>query len=188
MLDNAIATIEIASLAAVCSVRKSEEEKSKTHTIYDYYGPEGWAAPKTFGRESYKNKWGVKGGWYQNEDYEDDQKLKYFHTLSQNGGKMPEEGVGKQDLSFLIETLAANFRAQSNKLRGRSAEVHRMHNPEAPKLQCNNSPYAIIRMKNVTKRLRLYNPNGASSPELGDMTLDVHFASPTEKNVRYKVF
>ena len=184
LLDNAIATIEIASLAAVCSVRKSEEEKSRNHTIYDYYGPEGWAAPKSFGRESYKNKWGVKGGWYQNEDYEDDQKLKYFHTLSQNGGKMPEEGVGKQDLTLLIEKLAANFRAQSRQLRGRKTKVYIEQSRETPRLKCNNNPYAIIRMKNTDEAIKAVRSlNGVTSPELGGTTLDVHFASPTEKKM-----
>ena len=38
-------------------------------------------------------------------------------------------------------------------------------------------------MKNVDEAIKaVQSLNGASSPELGGMTLDVHFASPTEKN------
>ena len=37
-------------------------------------------------------------------------------------------------------------------------------------------------MKNVDEAIKaVQSLNGASSPELGGMTLDVHFASPTEK-------
>ena len=103
LLDNPFAASEIAALAAVCSVKQSMEDKLKEHTIYDYYGPEGWAAPKTFGKMTYKNKWGVKGGWYQNEKVEDEQKIAYFHTVSQNGGKMPDEGIFLETFESLLK-------------------------------------------------------------------------------------
>ena len=197
LLDNPFAASEIAALAAVCSVKQSMEDKLKEHTIYDYYGPEGWAAPKTFGKMTYKNKWGVKGGWYQNEKVEDEQKIAYFHTVSQNGGKMPDEGVFLETFESLLKdtrnTLLRGKRTEGKPLKWTKnpwyfgTDVPTKKKPVVkeqlpPPIKCESPPYAIVRMEKKTEAIRAVKAlNGATASEFGGQTLDVHFASPTEK-------